>query len=145
VRIILLVLLAGALAWALVAFLSTGDDGGTSGAGATVPTDDPTESARQRATAALRSGTVTLRISTPDRKVPAETQVGYAYQGQENWHSVNEAGWRRLTDVPLADLTFQARAPGYEGVPVTRRLVPGVIEEIVLMLRPQMGGPGEGK
>jgi hypothetical protein len=145
VRTLLLVLLAGVLAWALVGFLSADEDDTAPGTGQAVPTGDPTEEARQRATAALRTGTVTLRISTPDRKVPPNTQVGYSYQGQELWHAVNEAGWRRLTDVPHADLTFQARAPGYEGVPVTRRLVPGVIEEIVLMLRPQVGPSGEGK
>jgi hypothetical protein len=142
VRFLLLAVLAAGLTWAALTLWA----GGPGGAPPAEPeaAEPAPESMLPSRTGVRGAGTVTLRVAAPDRSVPAGARVGYRYRGEDLWFPVNEAGWRRLIDVPLVELTFLADAPGHERVEVTKRLVPGVPDEMVLMLRPAAdddGGP----
>lgn len=141
-RALIFIVLAGAVGWWVADRLAEPRAPEYHAVEPPAPKVDPAEEARAAATARLRTGTVTLRVVTPDRSVPLDTRVGYVFRGEERLFRVNDGGWRRLTDVPLYELEFVARAPGYEESRQTRTPLAGIPEEVVLNLRPTRSGGG---
>ncbi len=142
-RALVLLVLAAAAGWWVADRLSRPAPPEAPPAPPPAATPDPAQAARSAATAQLRTATVTLRVVTPNRHVPPDARVGYVFRGEERLFRVNEQGWRRLTDVPLFELEFVARAAGYEDARQTRTPLAGIPEEVVLPLKPlpEVGRP----
>lgn len=83
-----------------------------------------------------RSGTLVLRVRTPDGAVPRDAEVGYSYAGRTRWRPVDERGRQCFTDAPLGRYKVRARAPEYEEADRACLLQAGIPEEIILVLHP---------
>ena len=134
-RPILSVLLVLAVAWGVHTLLSSGND---------VADDDlPRPSAPPRPAPATdrptrvsaSTGTLIIRVRTPEGAVPNGARVGHELLGDPRWARVGDEGRHAFTDVPLGPVDALAEAPGYEFVRQRRELVAGVATEVVLVLR----------
>src|SRR5262245_7717538 len=72
--------------------------------------DDPT----RKPWMSLKSGTLTVRVRTPDGSTPAFAQVGYDTTREPRLYYTDALGVKTLGDVPLGELTVVVQAPGFD-------------------------------
>lgn len=89
----------------------------------------------------LKSGTLTVRVRTPDGRPPPGAQIGYEAGREPRLYYTTDDGSRTLGDVPLGDLTVVVVAPGYETVRRRTRVEAGVTEELTVILTPAHEAP----
>lgn len=99
--------------------------------------DDPT----RKPWMGLKSGTLTVRVRTPDGRPPPGAQVGYEAGREPRLYYTTDEGVRTLGDVPLGDLTVVVVAPGYETVRRRTRVEAGVTEELTVILTASSADP----
>ncbi len=135
---ILALVLAGALWWLL------------SGRGAPeadrAPRPDPAaEDLADAPYLAKGSEALTVWVKDPIGRIPPLAEVGIrAPGGRTRWRNLDMSrGWERF-DAPVGRVEVVARAPGYVEATSTVEILPGVLEERVLVLRPEGKTPTTG-
>lgn len=130
VRAFWLIVLCGLLAWGVVALFVEKEDTPPIRVDAPEPPpEEPVEVAR--------TGTLHVRVQTPDGKIPFNAQVGYEFGGQKRYTYANKRGQRVFTDAPAGTFEVVGRAPGHHEDRRKAVVTPGLRTDVVLVLRPR--------
>lgn len=94
----------------------------------------PEEAERMRARLRLATGTLTVRVRTPDGQVPLSAEVGWEVLGERRWFLATDAGARTLTQIPLGPVKALARAKGFQVHMQPVQVEAGIPAEVTILL-----------
>lgn len=130
--LLLLLLIGGSLAWLFLG----GPDRRRDRGGSREPLHEEEPLAPEDRHLLINTGTLVVRVTTPDGSVPPGAEVGYVWRGRTRWLYAGEDGRRAFADAPLGHLMIVARAVGYDEARAPRELLAGVPSAVHLVVHP---------